>query len=136
VVGTESTTVLDHVQYTTWGSDNDVDAFLKDSDIFTDDGTSNTSMTLPLTRVMKGWYLDVQVISEGDDDLLDLLSEFSGGGKNQSLTLSDSVVDLLKDTDGEGSGFSGSRLSLGNDIVVFKNRHDSPLLNGRRSLKT
>lgn len=79
---------------------------------------------------MKGWYLNVQEISEGDNDLLNLLSEFSSGSKDQSLTLSDGVVDLLKDTDGEGSSFSCSRLSLGNDIVVFKNRHDSSLLNG------
>jgi hypothetical protein len=51
VVSTESTTVLDHIQYTTWGADDDVDTLLEDSDIFTDDGSSNTSMTLTLTRL-------------------------------------------------------------------------------------
>jgi hypothetical protein len=85
---------------------------------------------------MKGEYLDVQEISKGDDNLLDLLSKFSRGGKDQSLTLSDGVVDLLKHANGEGGGFSSSRLSLGNDIVVFEDRHDSSLLNGRWSFKT
>jgi hypothetical protein len=51
VVSTERTTVLDHIQYTTWSTDDDVDALLEDSDIFTDDSSTNTSMTLILTRL-------------------------------------------------------------------------------------
>ena len=41
-------------------------------------------------------YLDFQKISESNDDFLDLLSEFSCGCKDQSLTLLYGIVDLLK----------------------------------------
>jgi hypothetical protein len=51
VVGTESTTILDHIQYTSWGTDDDVDTLLKDSDIFTDYSSADTGMTLTLTRL-------------------------------------------------------------------------------------
>jgi hypothetical protein len=67
----------------------------------------------------QGSYFDVQEISKGDNDLLNLLSEFSCRSKDQGLTLSDSMVDFLKNTDGKGGGFAGSRLGLSNDIVIL-----------------
>lgn len=85
---------------------------------------------------MKKTNLNVQEISKSDNDLLNLLSKFSCWSKNQSLALPDSVVDLLKHTDGESSSLSCSRLRLGNDIVILEDRHDGPLLDGRGTLKT
>jgi hypothetical protein len=46
VVGAESTTVLDHVQNTSGGADDNVNTFLKDPDIFTDNCTSDTGVAL------------------------------------------------------------------------------------------
>ena len=81
-------------------------------------------------------YLDFQKISESNDDFLDLLSEFSCGCKDQSLALSNCMIDLLKNADGERGGFPSTGLCLGNDIAVFENGHNGPLLNGRRTLET
>ena len=80
-------------------------------------------------------YLNVQIIAESNNDLLDLLSEFSCRRKDQGLTLFDSVIDFLKDADGKSGGFSGTRLRLGNDIAVLEDGHDCSLLNGRRTFK-
>lgn len=111
-----------------------------------------------------GVAVDVHVVTEGDDDLLDLLGEFSGGSQDQSLGLSEGHVDLpiifrfesasllssknplvsearetthpLQDRDGESSGLSGTRLSLGDNVPTSDDGHDSSLLNGRGSLET
>jgi hypothetical protein len=50
IVGTESATILDHIQYTSWGTNDNMDTLLENSDIFTDNGSSNTSMTLTSTK--------------------------------------------------------------------------------------
>jgi len=125
VIGAESTTVLDHIQYAPWSTDDDVNAFLKDPNVLTDNGASNTSMTL-----------DVQEVSEGNNDFLDLLREFAGWCQDQSLTLFDGMVDLLEDADGKGGSFSRSGLGLGNDIAVLENRHDGSLLDRGGAFKT
>jgi hypothetical protein len=125
VIGAESTTVLNHIQYASWCSDDDVNTFLKDPDVLTDNSPSNTSMTL-----------DVQEISEGNDNLLDLLCKFACRCKDQSLTLFGVVVNLLKDTDGKGGSFASTRLGLGDDIAVLENGHDGSLLDRRRAFKT
>lgn len=41
-----------------------------------------------------GVAVDVEVVTEGDDDLLDLLGELTGGGEDKSLGLLDGGVDL------------------------------------------
>jgi hypothetical protein len=82
------------------------------------------------------WYLNVQEISKGDDDLLDLLREFSCGSKDQGLALLDIVVDLLEDTDGERGRLSRAGLGLGDDIAVLEDGHDGTLLDSGRTLKT
>lgn len=82
VVGLEGTTV-DHVKDTTWGTNNDVGAVVELGHVLSDGGTTNT-----------GVAVDVQVVSEGNDDLLDLLSELTGGGEDESLGLLDRGVDL------------------------------------------
>jgi hypothetical protein len=81
-LGLEGTTV-DHVEDTTWGTDNDVGAVVELGHVLSDGGTTDTSVAV-----------DVQVVSKGDNDLLDLLSELTGGSKDQSLGLLDRGVDL------------------------------------------
>ncbi len=93
---------------TSWGTDNDLWAILKSLHVITDRGTSDT-----------GVALDVHEVTDGNDDLLDLLSQLTGWGKDKSLALLDSWVQLLEDRDGESGGLSGTRLGLSNDIVAF-----------------
>jgi hypothetical protein len=63
--------------------------------------------------------LDVHVVSEGDENLLDLLGELTGGGEDESLGLLDGNVDGLEDRDGEGRGLAGSGLSLSDNVVTL-----------------
>ena len=81
-VGAESTAV-DHVEHTTGGADDDVGAFLELGHVLADGGAADTGMAL-----------DVEVVAEGNDDLLDLLSELTGGRENERLGLLDCGVDL------------------------------------------
>ena len=99
---------LNHVLDTTWGTDNDLGTFLKSLHVITNAGTTDTCVAL-----------NVHEITDGDNDLLDLLGQFTGGGENQSLALLDVGVKLLENGDGESSGFSGSGLGLSDDIVAF-----------------
>ena len=59
---------------------------------------------------------DIHEVADGDNDLLDLLSELTGRCKDQSLACFEVLVDLLEDGDGEGRCFASSRLSLCDDI--------------------
>lgn len=97
--------------------------------------------------------LNAHEVTNGNNDLLDLLGQFTGRGQDKSLASLEAAVDLLKSGDGEGSGFTGTRLSLSNDIVAFlmlefarledfrrehtlDDRHNSALLDSRRALET
>ena len=75
------------VKDTSGSTDNNVRSSLQLGDILLDRSSSDTSVTV-----------DVHVVTEGDDDLLDLLSEFSGGGQDQSLGFTESHVDLSSET--------------------------------------
>lgn len=144
-LGLKSTSV-DHVKDTTGGTDNDVRTLVKPGDVLSDGGTTDTSVAV-----------DVEVVTESDNDLLNLLSKLSGGSKDKSLSLLNSGVDLLdkrwlatesshcicldkayslENRDGEGSGLTGTGLSLGNAVTSSNDGHDSTLLNSRRSLET
>ena len=124
VVGLEGSS-LDHVEDSTGGSDDDVDSFLELGHTFSDGGSSDG-----------GEALDVHVVSERDDDLGDLLSKFSSRSEDESLALLEGDVDRLEDRDGESGRFTGTRLSLCDNIVSFDDGHDGSLLNGGRSLET
>ena len=63
--------------------------------------------------------LDVHEISNGNNNFLDLLSQLTGGSKDEGLALLDIRVELLEDGDRESGSLSGARLSLSNDIVSF-----------------
>jgi len=107
VVGLEDT-ALDHVLDTTWGTDNDVWAILKSLHVVANAGATDT-----------GVALDLHKVTNGDHDLLDLLSQLTGWGENQGLASLDGWVELLESRDGESGGLSGTRLSLSNDIATF-----------------
>ena len=106
VVGLQDTT-LDHVVNTAGGTDDDLGAILQGLHVVTDGGAANA-----------GVARDVHEVTDGDDDLLDLLGQLAGGGEDKSLAGLDRGVDLLEGGDGEGSGFTRTGLSLRNDIVA------------------
>jgi hypothetical protein len=82
VVGPEGPTV-DHIEHTSWGTDNNVDALLELGHVLTNIGTADASVAL-----------DVHVIAESDNDLLDLLSQLAGRGEDQGLSTLDRHIQL------------------------------------------
>jgi hypothetical protein len=93
---------------TTRSADNHLRSLLQRLHVVTDAGTSNAGMAL-----------DVHEVANSDNHLLDLLSQLTGGGKNQGLALLDIGVDLLENRDGESGGLASTGLSLGNNIVAY-----------------
>lgn len=89
------------------GADNDLGAVLEGLHVITDAGAANA-----------GVALNVHEVTDGDDDLLDLLGQLTGGSKDEGLALLDVGVDLLEDRDGEGSGLASTGLGLGNHIMA------------------
>ena len=57
-------------------------------------------------------------VTDGNNDLLDLLSQLTGGGKDQSLAALDLGVDLLQSGDGEGGSLTSTGLGLSDNIVT------------------
>jgi hypothetical protein len=106
VVGLEDT-ALDHVLDTAGGTDNDLGTVAEGVHVITDCGTTNA-----------GVALNVHEVTDSDNDLLDLLGQFTGGGNDQSLAALYVGVELLESGDGESSGLSSTGLSLSNDIVA------------------
>lgn len=89
------------------GADNDLGAVLESLHVITDAGATNA-----------GVALNVHEVTDGDDDLLDLLRQLTGGSEDESLALLDVGVDLLEDRDGEGSGLASTGLGLSNHIMA------------------
>lgn len=108
VVGLKDAT-LDHVVDTAGGTDNDLGTLLESLHVVADGGATNA-----------GVALNVHEVADGNNDLLDLLSQLAGGGENQSLAGLDVGVQLLQDGDGEGSGLAGTGLSLSDNIVAWR----------------
>ena len=106
VVGLEDAT-LDHVVDTAGGTNNNLRAVLEGLHVVADTGTTNA-----------GVALDFHEVTNGNNNLLDLLSKLTGGGEDKSLAGLDAGVDLLEGGDGEGSRLTGTGLGLGNDIVA------------------
>ena len=79
---------------------------------------------------------DVHIVAEGNDDLLNLLSELTGRREDKSLGAFDREVELLEDGDGEGRGLASTGLSLSDDIVAFDDGDNCTLLDGGRALET
>lgn len=91
---------------TTRGTNDDLGAVLESLHVLTNAGTTDT-----------GVALNVHEVTDGDDDLLDLLSQLTSGGEDESLALLDAGVNLLEDGDREGGRLSGTGLGLSNNIV-------------------
>jgi len=83
VVGLEDT-ALNHVLDTTRSADNNLRSILKSLHILTNVCSTNASMAF-----------DVHKVTDGNDDLLNLLCEFASRGENESLTGLEIGVELL-----------------------------------------
>ena len=92
---------------TAGGTDNDLGTLTEGSHVLTDVGTTNT-----------GVAIDFHEVTNGNNDLLDLLGQLTGGSKDQSLAGLNIGVDLLESGNGEGGSLSGTRLGLSDDIVT------------------
>ena len=92
---------------TAGGADDDVGAArLELLDVILDDGTANA-----------GLNLHVHVLADGVHDVSDLHGQFARGGHNESLAVVGDAalrvrVNALQHTNGEGAGFTGTRLGL------------------------
>lgn len=141
-VGLEEAT-LNHVVDTAGGTDDDLRAVLEGLHVITDGGTTNA-----------GVALNVHEVTDGDNDLLDLLGQLAGGGEDKSLAGLEGGVDLLENGDRESGSLASTGLGLSNDIVAFgesagvghfvekwcfltlDDGHDSALLDSRGTLET
>jgi hypothetical protein len=68
---------------------------LEGTDVITHGGTTDTGMDL-----------EIHVVTEGDDDLLDLLGKLTGGGEDERLALAKFGVEFGEGTNGKGGGFT------------------------------
>ena len=65
-------TALDHVLDTTRGAHNNVGSVSQGLHVITDAGATNASVAV-----------DIHEVTDGDNDLLNLLGQFAGGGEDQ-----------------------------------------------------
>ena len=116
---------VNHIEDTTGSADDDMSTFLQLGHVLADIGTTDTSVAF-----------DVHVVSESDNNLLNLLSELTGRCEYESLSLLDVDIELLEDRDGKGCGLASAGLSLSDDIVTLDDRDDRTLLYSGRALET
>ena len=114
-----------HIEDTTGSANNDLNALLQLGHVLTDIGPTDT-----------GVAFDVHVVTESNDDLLNLLSELTGRCEDECLGSFDRHVELLEDGDGEGRGLASTGLGLSDDIVTLDDGNNRALLDGRRTLET
>jgi hypothetical protein len=110
---------------TAGSSNDDLGAVLEGLHVLTDVGTTNA-----------GVALNAHEVTNGDNDLLDLLGKLTGGSEDKGLASLDGGVDLLEDRDGEGGGLAGTGLGLSDNIVALDDGHDGALLDSRGALET
>ena len=89
------------------GTNNDLGTLLEGLHVLANAGATDAGMAL-----------NIHEVANGDDDLLDLLSQLAGRGQDEGLALLQVGIDLLQDRDGEGGRLASTRLGLGNDIVA------------------
>ena len=107
-VGAEHAT-LDHVLDTAGRADHDLRTILQSLHIIAHAGSTNA-----------GVALNAHKVTDSDDDLLNLLGEFTGGSKDERLAGLEVGVDLLENGNGEGGGLASAGLRLGNDIATCR----------------
>ena len=93
---------------TAGGTDNDLGAGAESVHILTDVGTTDT-----------GVAVEGHEVTDGDNDLLDLLSQLTGGSDDQGLSGVQAGVQLLQSGNGEGGGLASTGLGLSDHIVAF-----------------
>lgn len=118
-------TAAEHVVDTAGGTDNDVNTSLEDSGVFTDRCTTDA-----------GVALDTEVVTQGAHDLFDLLGKLTGGGEDQGLAFKEVVVEVLENASAKGGSFTGTRLSLLDDIETLAKGDDALLLDSRWLFET
>ena len=118
VVGPEGPAV-DHIEDTSGSANDDLNTLLQLCHVLTDVGSANTGVTF-----------NVHIVTKGNDDLLDLLSELTGWCEDESLGAFDREVELLKDGDGEGRSLASAGLCLSDDIVTPDDGDNCTLLDG------
>lgn len=94
---------------TTRSTDNNLGTFLKGLHVLANTGSADASMAF-----------DAHEIADGDNDLLDLLSQLTSGSQNECLALLEVGIDLLKNGDRESGGLASSRLGLRNYVVTYR----------------
>lgn len=114
-----------HVHDTTGGTDNNVDTILQAGNIVRDTGSTDARVAT-----------DVEVVTKGQNDLLDLLGQLTGGREDESLASDEISLNPLEDTNGKSRGFPSSGLSLSDDITSLDDGENGPLLDSGRLLKT
>lgn len=92
---------------TAGSADNDLGAITQSGHILADVGTANASMAL-----------DAHEVTDGDDDLLDLLGQLTSRSKDKRLAGAQIGVDLLERSNGESGSLAGTRLGLSDDIAA------------------
>jgi len=123
-VGPEGPTV-DHIVHSTGSTDDNLNALLQLGHVLTNVGPADT-----------GVAFNVHVVTESDDDLLDLLGKLTGRCEDEGLSPFDREVELLEDRDREGCGLASTGLGLSDDIVTLDDRDNRTLLDGGRTLET
>merc|ERR1712137_1123727 len=123
-IGSEVTT-LEKIEDTTGGTDNHMDTLAEHLSIIRHAGTTDASMAA-----------DLEIVTQVGHHLVDLLGQLTGRGQNKSLSLEESLINALESTNGEGSGLSGTRLGLSDQVASGGQRKDGALLNSGRLLKT
>ena len=114
-----------HVVNTAGSSDNQMLTLTELLNILSDGGTTDASVAA-----------DLHVVTQRLSNSHDLLSELSGGSKDQSLANLLRDVDLLQTTDHESTGLTSTGLGLTDSVTAHKNGSDGSLLNGRGLLET
>lgn len=92
---------------TAGGTDNDLGTVTEGSHVLTDVSTTDT-----------GVALDAHEVTNGNNDLLDLLGQLTGGSQHESLACLQIGVNVLEGGDGEGGSLASTRLGLSDDIVT------------------
>jgi hypothetical protein len=119
VVGAEDT-ALDHVLDTAGGTDNNLGTLLESLHVVTNVGTTDA-----------GVALNVHEVTDGDNNLLDLLSQLTGGSKDEGLASLDVGVELLQSGDGESGSLSSTGLGLGDNIATCDFQINDTVFRGR-----
>ena len=114
----------DHVEHSSGCSRDDVLTVVELLDVLSDRRSSDARVAL-----------DVHVVTQREDDALDLGGELSGRREHERLGVADGGVDRLEDRDRERRRLTRSRLSLRDHISTLGDGQDRSLLDGGRLLE-